>query len=240
MLAPLLYTSRPAWEAPASFNPSPDTHRHLQAGDDGEHAPGWIVFGWYTPDYAHWFAGLEKSLIAHGAPYDFWSVPKLAGGWERNTRRKAEFALAALALHPGKTVILLDVDCIVTGALGVLASLNCDIGVNFHIWRKRGKTVIVPATGHMVLNPTRDTRDLIAAWVEACKDPGYGVDDQDALAIALEHADGIRVAHLGKDAGGLIKHARGRPLHLRINGRGRIRHWAACALHAALSFPAHR
>jgi len=102
MLAPLLYTSRPAWEAPASFNPSPDTHRHLQAGDDGEHAPGWIVFGWYTPDYAHWFAGLEKSLIAHGAPYDFWSVPKLAGGWERNTRRKAEFALAALALHPAQ------------------------------------------------------------------------------------------------------------------------------------------
>jgi hypothetical protein len=111
----------------------------------------WLVH----PDYEAWFKKLEPTLIEHEAPYDFKAVPKIEGGWERNTCRKAGFVLDFMERHPGKTIILLDVDCMVTGELNKLTELSCDVALDFHIQRKRRRINLVPATGHMIIQPTR-------------------------------------------------------------------------------------
>lgn len=184
----------------------------------------WIVCGWYTPDYEHWFRKLELSLIEHGAPYDFQAVPKIAGGWERNTCRKAGFVLDALDRHPGKTVIFLDVDCVVTGSLGPLADLPCDIALNFAVLRKKRRINLVPLTGHIVINQTPKARALMEAWARASDDPEFGLQDQETLTLAMGEVDGAEGARIMRtSAAGIIAHENASATAHKVNGRQRIK-----------------
>jgi hypothetical protein len=199
----------------------------------------WIVCGWYTPDYEHWFKRLEQSLIEHQAPYDFQSVPKIAGGWERNTCRKAGFVLDALDRHPGKIVIFLDVDCVVTGDLGALANLPCDIALNFSVLRKKRRINLVPLTGHMVIHPTVKARALIEAWKESSRDSEFGLQDQETLALAMGAEDGVDGAHIMRLTGnGLIAHdsASAASGVNKINGRQRFKHRIKAAFNPIMAW----
>jgi hypothetical protein len=183
----------------------------------------YIACGWYTPDYAHWFEKLEYSLRTFGAPYDFWAVPKVAGGWERNTCRKAGFVLEFMDRYPEKTLILLDVDCIVTGDLSALIGLPCDIALYLHSQKKRRRINLVPATGHTVLNPTAKTRELVEAWERVSRNAEFGMQDQEALTFALTEVKGLRLQNIGETAGGVILHSQASLAHRKVNGRDRFR-----------------
>ena len=199
----------------------------------------WIACGWYTPDYKHWFNKLEWSLIDHGSPYDFRAVPKLDGGWERNTCRKAGFVLDALDRHPGKTIIFLDVDCIVTGDLGALASLPCDIALNFAVLQKKRRINLVPLTGHMVINPTAKARALMDIWEKISRDSEFGLQDQETLALAMGEEDGVDGAHIMRiTAKGIIVHdsASAASGIRKVNGRQRFKHKIMSALSSIAPF----
>jgi hypothetical protein len=66
-------------------------------------------------------------VAAVGAPYHLFAKEKLASGW--NTRRKPSVVLEAMDAHPGKTVVLMDVDCIVRGDIAPVANLAGDVGI---------------------------------------------------------------------------------------------------------------
>lgn len=185
----------------------------------------WIACGWYTPDYKDWFLDLEVSLITHGAPYDFQAVSKVEGGWERNTCRKAGFVLDALDRYPSKTVIFLDVDCVVTGDLGALVGLLCDVALDFHINRKRRRINLIPATGHMILNPTTKMRDLIEAWARVSENPEFGLNDQETLTLAMDKVEGLCLMNIGKTARGAILHSSASATSgvRKVNGRNRFK-----------------
>jgi hypothetical protein len=56
-----------------------------------------------------------------------WAKPKLAPGW--NTSRKPSVVLEALDAYPGKTLVLMDVDCIVKGDIAPVTDVAGDVGI---------------------------------------------------------------------------------------------------------------
>lgn len=186
--------------------------------------PGYIAAGWFTPDYESWFKRLEQSLIEHGEPYDFRPVPKLPGGWERNTCRKPGFILEAMRRHPGKVIIFLDVDCVVTGSLAPLAKLPCDVALYLHSSQKKRRLTAVALTGHMALQPTAKTRELVEAWAEISAEPPFGANDQDTFLLAINRVDGFSLMNVGASAGGLVLHDRASSAHRKVGGRQRLLH----------------
>lgn len=151
-----------------------------------------VVCGWFTPDYHHWWDRLRRNLDDIGAPHDFVQVSKEGGGWERNTMRKPHEVLAAMDRHSDKTVIFLDVDCIVSSLKGLheLASIQGDVGLHFAAyWRRRRwhgpDTKHWFHTGTMVLKPTAAARRFVKTWIlEGENAPPFSVD-QNSLIIAL-------------------------------------------------------
>lgn len=156
-----------------------------------------IVCAWYTPDYAKWAGPLIDSLISAGAPHDILCIPKDKGGWEANTCRKADVLLSFMDRHPGKTIILLDVDCIVRGDLSKLvASVSGDIGFRMAAkWRRRFCR-LQPLSGTMVIHPTERARAFVEGWAERSRNRRYGETDQGSLAWAMTETAGVDISIL--------------------------------------------
>lgn len=93
----------------------------------GGTAGDWLVIGWFTPDYRPLAEAYAANLAQHGVPHHLWAKPKLDAGW--NTSRKPAVVLAALDAYPGKTVVLMDVDCIVRGDPSPAAAIDGDVGI---------------------------------------------------------------------------------------------------------------
>jgi hypothetical protein len=93
----------------------------------GGTAGDWLVIGWFTPDYRPLAEKLAANLTAHGAPYHLFAKPKLDAGW--NTSRKPTVVLEAMDAYPGKTVVLMDVDCIVRGDIEPVTRVDGDVGI---------------------------------------------------------------------------------------------------------------
>jgi hypothetical protein len=166
------------------------------------------VIGWYTPDYRAWAQCFADSLREHGAPFDLIEVEKDRRGWEATTRLKPAIVAGFLDRHPGKVLILSDVDAQATGDLAQLAALDCDVAIRMQAKRLRGRYMIVPRSGTMVLKPRPKTVALIEAWRLACENAPYGDTDESCLGAALSCIEGLRIVNLQYtgDLGGLIRH----------------------------------
>lgn len=158
---------------------------------------GYMVCGWYTPDYAKWVAPLRLSLDRVHAPHDFVCVERERGGWELNTLRKPAMMEEAMRRHPGKTIIFLDVDAVVTGSLDELASINADIGVHFTIKVKsNGNHALFARSGTMVLKPTRMARNFVSTWRSLSSGAPFGWVDQSTLLEAVLQTPGVTIEQL--------------------------------------------
>jgi hypothetical protein len=121
---------------------------------------------------------------------------------------KPAIVAAFLEKHPGKPLILSDADALVTGDLALLASLDCDIALRTQVKRLRGRFMIVPRSGTIVLRPTHKTSALVEEWRRACENVPYGDADESQLAAALSFVEGLRIVnlHYKGELGGLIRH----------------------------------
>lgn len=90
-------------------------------------AQDWLVVGWFTPDYRPLAEAFAANLAEHSAPYHLFAKQKLADGW--NTTRKPSVVTEALDAYPGKTVVLMDVDCIVRGDIEPVTRIAGDVGI---------------------------------------------------------------------------------------------------------------
>jgi hypothetical protein len=188
--------------------------------------PGaFVVAGFYTPDYEHWFYRLERSLIEHGAPYDFEAVPKEPGGWEANTRRKAGLILDAMHRHSGKTLIWIDVDALCVGDVSQLVGLPCDVAIRLHGWRTRHRVSLMARAGTIIFNPTENARRLVQAWAAEADCAQYGDHDEISLTLAVGSIKGLVLMNLGEIGLKVIEHDNASASAKKIKRWDRRRHW---------------
>ena len=166
-------------------------------------AAGWLVVGWFTPDYRHWATRLAASLDRVGAPYHLLACEKNTGHWEAETMRKARIVRRLRESHPGKTLILLDVDCEVRRSLEPLvASVNGDVAAFVRAkttGRGKDRARIKVMTGTMVFRPTAGAQSFIDAWEQAQAECDSTDVDQTALMIALGRATNFTFQPLGAE-----------------------------------------
>lgn len=157
----------------------------------------YIVCGWYTPDYTRLAKMFIGSLDALGEPNDIVAVPPREGGWERQTLRKPHQIRAAMERHPRKTVVFMDVDCIVQQSLAPLADIRGDIAVHLMAGkRSRGYGRLFGRSTTMVFRPTLKARELVFVWEMRCLKAPAGQVDQHTLTEAIARTPGLVIEHL--------------------------------------------
>jgi hypothetical protein len=88
---------------------------------------GWLAIGWFTQDYRPLAERFAANLAEHGVPHHLWARPKIAAGW--NTSQKPDVVLGAMDAYPDKTVVLMDLDCIVSGNIAPVVDVAGDVGI---------------------------------------------------------------------------------------------------------------
>ena len=142
----------------------------------------WLLHARLAP----WIAPLLESLNRYGQPHDFRLAAKMAAGWEFNTLAKPLHILAALDRNPGKTIIFLDVDCVVRGDLSPFANLHGDIALNITVQKQRGRGIWMRArAGTLVIKANSRARRFIEAWRDQCASATFGEDDETALSRTI-------------------------------------------------------
>jgi hypothetical protein len=156
--------------------------------------PGnWIVSGFFTPDYRPLAQGLAASLDKVGDPYHFFATEKRPGGWEANTMAKAQAVATAMAAHPGRMILFLDVDTEVVGSMAPLAAtFTGDVGIRFRPKRRKGRLWMTVRSSTLVLNATEGARRFVARWIEEGRNAPPGEIDQTTFALAMVASDGVR------------------------------------------------
>jgi hypothetical protein len=189
----------------------------LVSNDD---ARSWLVTGFFTPDYRPLAAALAASLDHDKQPYHLFAVDK-SGDWSSQTMRKPSIVIGALDAHPGKTVILMDVDCTVHGPLDALASF-CPAADVCCLSTARSKKIgrhrqrFSLSSRVMVVRPTPGARALMQQWDKACRERPWMHGDEPNLTYALTCSPGsaystIPLIYSGREAseapaGSIITH----------------------------------
>ena len=129
----------------------------------------WIVVGWFTPDYRMLADRFACGLRYHGIPHHLFSKP-MRGEWD--TSQKAAVVLEAMALYPGKAIVLMDVDCEVTGDIEEVTRFAEDVKFNLCLRRRRRERVTIYASSRvMVFRPTEAAKRFAEAWAYWCDGP---------------------------------------------------------------------
>ena len=153
---------------------------------------GWFVGAWFTPDYEHWTVPFRASLERVGAPYHILACASVGDGWEAETMQKPRVVRRLLDANPGKTLVLLDVDCEVRSSPARLVdSIKGDVAAYVRAKRQgpgKERSRIKVMSGTMVFRPTEGARRFLDAWEAAGAECDAHDVDQTSLMIAMGRA----------------------------------------------------
>jgi hypothetical protein len=134
---------------------------------------GWLVIGWFTPDYRPLAQRFGLSLAMHRAPYHLFARPRLESGW--NTRQKPSVVLDAMGAYPGKTLVLMDVDCVVRGDIEPVTRIAGDVGITTKArqvgarrYEDRKRVIVTASSRVVVFRPTEPARVFAQEWQRLC------------------------------------------------------------------------
>jgi hypothetical protein len=170
----------------------------LASGNAGD----WLVIGWFTPDYRTIAARFADNLRERGAPYHLFAQPVMPdGAW--STLRKPAVVLQAMAAYPDKTLILMDVDCVVTGDLAPLAAMPGPVGLSVKM-RERPRTrrwqreisVSVGSRVAVFKAAALVARDFATEWQHQCERSDHPGGDETALTWAYLLRPDIEFSHI--------------------------------------------
>jgi hypothetical protein len=108
------------------------------------------------------------NLEAHGVPFHLWAKTKSGAGW--STTQKPSVVLDALDAYPGKTVVLMNVDCIVNGDVAPVAEVAGDVGICAIAMSMEGRKglrhwlAFETSSRVIVFNPTDAGRMFAKRW----------------------------------------------------------------------------
>lgn len=170
------------------------------AGDIKGGAPGgWLVTGWFTPNYRPLAEKLAANLAQYNAPLHLWAKPKAPSGW--NTWRKPSVVLETMEAYPGKTVILMDTDCLVSGDLTPMTQFAGDVGLTLKARRMRllegfhKRLTLKTSSRVVVFRPTEGARAFAQEWERLLKSAPYEGDEVSMVMAFLRRPD-ISYCHL--------------------------------------------
>src|SRR5690349_7497314 len=83
----------------------------FNARRENTHWPA-VVIGWFTPDYRELASRFSVNLDHYELPYHLIAQP-LRESWD--TSLKPAIVLRAMEMYPNKSIVLMDVDCKITG-----------------------------------------------------------------------------------------------------------------------------
>lgn len=180
---------------------------------------GYVVTGFFTPNYRPVAERLVATLNPLKIPHHFFAVS--AAEWYNAILLKPVIVMRARALYPGKTIVLMDVDCMVRGAIDDFMQKfrSCDVAISINVKpRKLPRNVpmqdrVIAAARVTVWRPTEGADRLLAKWVELCKRGGnHEVGDEGFLTRAISQTphlifetlpveyDGHEVTDIGPEA----------------------------------------
>jgi hypothetical protein len=169
-------------------------HGDLRGGHFGD----WLVTGWFTPNYRPLAEAFAGNLRAHGAPYHLWAKPPL-GEW--NTRRKPSVVLDTMDAYPGKTVVLMDVDCTIRGDISPITRTNRDVGIvviarNMRNGRRWRHWLAMECSSRVVVfRPTDGARRFAKAWAAQIERSAFPHDEH-AMAWAFLSSVGVDFSYI--------------------------------------------
>jgi hypothetical protein len=177
-----------------------DISPHQAAGGDitGGTVADWLVTGWFTPDYRPLAEAFAGNLRAHGAPCHLWSKPAL-GEW--NTRRKPTVVLETMDAYPGKTVVLMDVDCVVRGDISPITHTNRDVGIVVIARNMANRTglrhwlAMECSSRVVVFRPTDGARRFAQAWDAQIERSAFAHDEH-SMAWAFLSSVGVGFTYI--------------------------------------------
>lgn len=162
----------------------------------------WLVIGWYTPDYEPLAEKFAANLREHNIPHHLLARPKLAKGW--NTKQKPSVVLDAMQLYPDKTIVLMDVDCVVGGDISPVTQIDSDMGLAIKARDDgRERAIIKVSSRVVVFRPTAAAKQFALEWQRLCnEDFSKSNTDEGALLWAFIRLGGIATSHLSGIYGG--------------------------------------
>lgn len=162
----------------------------------------WLVVGWFTEDSV--YRPLAEKFAARldecGAPYHLWSKPKVKGMSRLDTiLMKPAVVLEAMAAYPGKTVVLMDIDCVLRGDLTPLVDVDGDVGIalfgGMPTKDKDWRVWLGLSTRVMVFKPTGPARIFAERWAALVKTEG-GHEERCAAMAFLSSTVDVRFHHI--------------------------------------------
>lgn len=154
----------------------------------------WLVVGWFTPDYRPLALDFAENLHLQGAPFHLYAKRKLAPGW--NTKRKPAVALQAMHDYPGRAVVLMDVDCVVSGDLTPATQIDTDVALRLKPRQGRKSRLILTASSRVVVfGPTPGARAFAETWRELCE-RSPAPNDEPSLVWAYVNCRGSTFSQL--------------------------------------------
>lgn len=170
----------------------------------GADMTNYIVTGFHTPDekYTALANKLRQNLDALGIPHRIYAR-NFDGGWDRQLMAKPSTVLLAMRENPGKTIVLMDIDCEVTGKLAELVDTKADVDLNFSVKAKRRNKSSMWASSRIVVwHPTPNARRLAMTWLEFCEKAVAARSSRDILCderqlmAAIHATPGVCIAQV--------------------------------------------
>ena len=168
----------------------------------------WLVTGWFTPDYRPLAEAFGANLAEHGAPSHLFASRRSEAGTHRLSR---PWCWRRWTAYPGKTLVLMDVDCIVRGDIEPVTQIRGDVGVtviarNTRKGRRWSHSLLVEASSRVVVfRPTVGARAFAQAWADEIERSAIR-HDENSMAWAFLSSpsvdfDYIDQAYSGREAG---------------------------------------
>ncbi len=155
----------------------------------------YVVCAFYTPNYLAQIKTLKASLEALGLNHYFRCyAPR--GGWEANTRIKAEFVAHALRRLPEHDVAYLDADAIVRQPLKLFDTATADVTMLFDHRRRSKLNTLRIAAGTLLVRNTPGGRRFAERWAQEAAKAGALDLDEDLIYRMLPTLDGVTFAVL--------------------------------------------
>jgi hypothetical protein len=160
----------------------------------------YIACCFYTDNYLPTALNLKRSLDAHRINHYFRRYER-RGGWEANTRIKAEFIEHCLNRFPGRDILYLDADAVVRRPLEFIDRLSeqegSDVGLWLHPRQRRGGSWYLRITASVVyVRNTDKGRGFARAWRDAERRLGRLAVDEDMLQVAFADFEGLSITVL--------------------------------------------
>jgi hypothetical protein len=154
-------------------------------------APELVVVGFFTPDYRAMAEGLAASIDKNANPvrtsYHLYAVPKPEGTeWHDIILMKPQIVLRAMAEYPNSPIVLMDVDCRISGNIDGLADVKSgDVGVRYTGKMHSSNNSVDWFTSRvMVVRQTEMARLLMVNWLRLCQCAAVK-NDETLLSVAI-------------------------------------------------------